>query len=517
MKKRFTLTMMALALTAQASQAAIAAMEPIHDAVARIAGYRFGDSREPLTVVEDMAREALSNDALRDALTAALVDLLGSEATYESKDFACRQLAIIGGPAAVPALAALLRIPDTADMARYALQAIPCPEANQALLDALGSVAEPVQIGIINSLGERRDAASVAMLASYAMASDPALAEAAIHALGKIGNTAALDALLSVQPHVAPVLRRAVADALILCAEELAIAGETHRAATVFESLFDPAQPATVRIAAFQGLVVSRPDTALMLLIDVLTGADAALYGPAVAALSYFPDTDATKAVAHCLGKMAPDAQEMLLYGLGERGDGAALKSVVAMVGSDNQEVRIAALTALGSLGDGQTAHLLARTAAQSEGRERQAARNSLYAVQALCVDTTVIRGIRREKAALRIEYIRAASERGIKDAKPALYRAAKARRVEVRNAAYRALTNLAGDGDLNVALSLLHAAKRDAGFAEAEKFAAAAAARTRNTEARDAALDAALKTAKKEHLKAAIQRIRDGLATDRN
>jgi len=505
--------MMVLALTAQA---AIAAMEPVHDAVARIAGYRFGDSRETLTVVEDMAREALSDDALREALEAALVDLLGGEATYESKDFACRQLAILGGPAAVPALVALLRTPDTADMARYALQVMPCVEANQALLDALGSVAEPVQIGIINSLGERRDAASVETLASYAMASDPALAEGAIYALGKIGNAAALDALLSVQPHVASALQRAVADALILCAEELAMDGEAQRAAAVFESLFDPAQPATVRIAAFQGLIVSRPDTGLALLIDVLTGADAALYGPAVATLPYFPDTDVTKAVADCLGRMAPNAQEMLVSALGERGDAAALEPVAAMVQSDSQEVRIAALTALGALGDAQTVRPLAKAAAKSEGRERQSARNSLYGLQASGVDDAIIHGIRRGNAALRIEYIRAASERGIDDAKPALFRAAKARRVEVRNAACRALTNLAGDGDLNAALDLLRSAKSDASLAEAEKVAAAAAARTRSAEACDAALGAALESAKKENLKAAIQRIIDAVTTDK-
>lgn len=507
MKKRLLWTMVALALLAQAAGVA---GESARDAVAGIAGYRFGDSREALSAVEDLARAALSDNALRESLAAELAALLAGEATYESKDFACRQMAIIGGPAAVPALATLLRAPDTADMARYALQVIPCPEATQALMDALGKAAAPVQIGIINSLGERRDAAAVPALAAYATGLDPAPAEAAIHALGKIGGAAAMDALLMAQRSALQQLQRAASDALIGCGEQLLAAGDMDRAAAVFTPLFAETHPAPVRVAAFRGLVAAKKDAGLGLVIDALKGKDAALYGPAVAAFPCYPCAEATEAVANAIDQMPPRAQEMALTALQARGDAAGKAPVMALAQSGNPDVRIAALGALGALGGAEAIPLLVEAAVNNDGRERLAARSSLSALHGPGVDDAILRGIRRGKPTLRVEYIRTASERGLGDAKPHLFRAAKARNTDVKYAACRALVSLVDAGDLDAALALVRAAKKDVDLAEAAKVAAAAAAREDDASARAAALNAALGRVKKDNQKAAIQRMLD-------
>ena len=68
----------------------------------------------------------------------------------------------IGTAESVPALAALLPDKDLSHMARYALERIPAPEAGAALRDALPKLSGALKVGVIGSLGVRRDAASVA-------------------------------------------------------------------------------------------------------------------------------------------------------------------------------------------------------------------------------------------------------------------------------------------------------------------------------------------------------------------
>ena len=65
-------------------------------------------------------------------------------------------------------LAGLLPDKDLSHMSRYALERIPAAEAGQALRDALTKVSGLNQVGVIGSLGVRRDTASVAGLGGTA-------------------------------------------------------------------------------------------------------------------------------------------------------------------------------------------------------------------------------------------------------------------------------------------------------------------------------------------------------------
>ncbi|MBI5095345.1 MAG: hypothetical protein HZB26_23290 [Candidatus Hydrogenedentes bacterium] len=154
--------------------------------VQAITTYKFGDSREPLTVVEDLVRDSLASPEKSSALAAQLAGLLATNATPDCKQFACRQLAIIGTADTVPALAPLLLKDDTADMARYALQPIPGAEADAALLEALPKVSKSVKIGIIDTLGARKAKCAVNTLKPLAKDNDSQIAEAAKSALARI-------------------------------------------------------------------------------------------------------------------------------------------------------------------------------------------------------------------------------------------------------------------------------------------------------------------------------------------
>ena len=73
-----------------------------------------------------------------------LIAGLASARTLAAKDAFCRDLALLGGDAAVPSLGALLAAPETAEMARYALERIPGERSAAALRQALARTSGAV-------------------------------------------------------------------------------------------------------------------------------------------------------------------------------------------------------------------------------------------------------------------------------------------------------------------------------------------------------------------------------------
>ena len=152
-----------------------------------IVTYNFGDSREPLNVVEDIVRSSYGEAAERLRLEKQFIEIIRSEnATLACKDFVCRQLWRIGTKDSVPALEKMLVDEKTSDMARYALERNPSPEAGEAFCNALSKAQGLPLIGIINSLGERREEKSIDVLEKFTAVTDKEVAAAAATALWKI-------------------------------------------------------------------------------------------------------------------------------------------------------------------------------------------------------------------------------------------------------------------------------------------------------------------------------------------
>ena len=159
------------------------------DALAAMQTYEYGDSREPLTAVQDMVRDAANGPDGGKALAAELGALLGNRGTtHDAKQFICRQLWIIGTESEVADLAPLLTNPDTSDMARYALEGIPGAAADEALIAALPRTSGATKAGIISTLGNRRAGTARDALQPLATDADPIVAAAAISALDKLGS-----------------------------------------------------------------------------------------------------------------------------------------------------------------------------------------------------------------------------------------------------------------------------------------------------------------------------------------
>jgi hypothetical protein len=163
--------------------AAPAVERTVDQLLAEIAVYEYGKSRRTLCELDDMVRDAHGSARKLKEIEQRFNEFLKSAATDTGKQFICRKLSIVGTEESVPTLAAMLTQKaasqiEPADMARYALERIPGPAADEALRQALGKTIGTVKVGIINSIGNRGDEEAVGQLAELAGDSDQAIVRA---------------------------------------------------------------------------------------------------------------------------------------------------------------------------------------------------------------------------------------------------------------------------------------------------------------------------------------------------
>jgi len=216
--------------------------------------YDWGTDPKVLLPIDEAVVTTYGNAGARQDLEAKLAACLTTGVSRDAKDYVCRKLMVIGTAESVPTLAGLLTDKDLSHMARYALERIPATEAAQALRDGLAKVSGATQVGVIGSLGVRRDTASVPALAALLNNADASVARAAAIALGDIGTAEAAKALTDGKP-TAPEAKQAATDASLACAEDLLASGKKAEALAVYKSLVGDGQPKQVRLAVTRGMV----------------------------------------------------------------------------------------------------------------------------------------------------------------------------------------------------------------------------------------------------------------------
>lgn len=128
-----------------------------------------------------------SADAIRALPLAKLNALLvDPDASPYAKAKACQRLAVTGDRTSVAGVAALLGDEHLSVYARTALEQIPGEAAADALVAALPRLHGARLVGVINSLGVRRDARAVDALSKLVGSTDVAVSQAASAALARI-------------------------------------------------------------------------------------------------------------------------------------------------------------------------------------------------------------------------------------------------------------------------------------------------------------------------------------------
>jgi HEAT repeat protein len=238
-------------------------------------------------------------------------------------------------------------------------------------------------------------------------------------------------------------------------------------------------------------------DEAVSIVLDILRSNDQEMQAAAIAMVKEMPGTEVTKVLAKELPNLSAKSQVQLLSALGDRGDVAARPAVITAVKAENQSVRIAALRALGQLGDDSSVELLVQAAAGAKGAEQKAARDSLYRLRGPNVDKVILTAIPKAGAKTKVELISSVGQRNITAGVATLLETAKDSDRKVRTGSLRVLKDVAGPEHLPALVELLIKAKSSSDRTEAQKTIAAVAHRIADKNRQASSVLAALPSVK--------------------
>ena len=352
------------------------------------------------------------------ASEAELLAVLRSDSAEADKAITCKFLAVNGSPAAVDDLAGLLPNPRLASWARIALEAIPGDEASAALRSAAGTLEGRLLAGVLTSLGVHRDAAAVPLLAGQLAADEAEVAAAAAWSLGQIATPeAGLLLAGAIETALSPERLDALARAAVLAAANLQAAGRSDEAVALYGVVRGAEVSEQRRAEAVRGTIIAKGPGGLPLLVETLRSpirrlANMAFFTARDLGRGELPDPTLAAAVdAALLTELDLAAAEgelgraaVLIDVLAERNAGDASEPVLAglsqAAGTAAKPVRLAAIEALGRIGDEAAVEPLLAVVVDEDVGIADTARAAVAALSGEAVDRTIVRRLAGADAA---------------------------------------------------------------------------------------------------------------------
>ncbi|HNR31822.1 MAG TPA: HEAT repeat domain-containing protein [Candidatus Hydrogenedentes bacterium] len=476
--------------------------------------YTFGQSREALSEIDATVQAAYGDADARAQLEQRLADTILSGCTDDAARFVCRQLAVIGGEASVPALASLIDHETLTGAAIDALERNPSEAAGDALIAGLYTQNPRTKLGLVHALGARGDARAVDPLRQCFLA-DPRspVAAAALLAVARIGGPGGRTLIKHVLTDGLPEVRSAAVDAYLVFADGLLVAGDTQGAWAIYDVLIAPAEAGHVRAAALRGRVRCAPEDASGMLLDAFESGDPPLQAAAAGLIRELPEDANLRPFVKRLTSLDAAGQLLLLDALANRRapvDAAVFETLLA----GEEAVQLAVIRAMPACGDERCAALLVDQAATGKGEVKRAARECLSAMPGTKVNAELLSIARGDDVPRAAEAVRVLGERGATEAAEPLMRLAKRAADPVCSEAWRALRNVAKAEDAPKLVAMLVTLKEEAARGNAERAVAATAARIADTERRAAAVIDALNETSDEAARASLLRALGAIAT---
>lgn len=320
-----------------------------------------------------------------------LIAILSSDAPGAEKAIACKQLAIHGSDAAVPELARLLPNPQLSSWARIALEAIPGSAADEALRKATSSLEGNLLVGTLNSIGVRRDTGAVELLAARLQDQNAEAASAAAVALGRIGNSAAAQSLRSALAIANAKVRSAVAEGCVLCAERVLAAGNAAEAAAIYDEVRKADVPRQRILEATRGAILARQSEGIALLLEQFQSADKGLFNIALSTAREFPGSEVDKALVAEMEKAKPDRAALIIQAMADRKETVVLPAILKAAVGGPKPVRLAAINALGQVGDASCLSELLTIVIEDDAELTQAAKGALANLPGDKIDAEIV------------------------------------------------------------------------------------------------------------------------------
>jgi HEAT repeat protein len=441
----------------------------------------------------------LAGYAQVDTLTdeAALIAILSGDSPKADKAMACKRLAVYGTPAAVPELAKLLKDPQLASWTRIALEAIPGSASDEALRTSSAALEGNLLIGTINSLGVRRDAAAVELLAGYLQAA-PDVAEAAAIALGKIGNQPAATVLRQHLTTTTGQVRSAVAQAGVLCAEQFAAAGNKPLAMEIYDQVRLATDLPKQRIVeATRGAILVRGKDGIPLLLEALRSPEKTLFHVALQSAREMPSPELASALLTEVKTAPSDRAPLIVQALADMPGTVDAETIIQLAAQPgSQEVRMAALGAIGRTGNASCVLPLLKLATESE-ELLSPVKAALVELQDEAVNQAVVERLGVSSNAIETQLLLEIIGLRRISATDSLLKALESPQANIRTAALESLGSTVTQDQLSLLITQVVQPKHAADASAAQQALKAAAIRMPDREACAAELSAALANVK--------------------
>jgi HEAT repeat protein len=399
----------------------------------------------------ELAQEILQNEG-------KLIEVLQkADASDNDKVTACQNLGWCGTKTAIAPLVALLANdkPVLRHAARYGLEMIPDPAVEAAFCEAAGRLTGPALVGVLQSMGNRGNAQSVALLAKRMTDGDTDVVAAAVKSLGKLATPEALAALktgLGKCPCVAEAYLNGAGKVAVSAPAQAAIYYADVRAAK-------DNVPPSLRLAALRGEIVAAGDAGLKLWNDAIASADTDTVNVALCAVLDVPKGEtATLAFAAALAKV-PAVQVRLATTLGQRGDKAAVPALAALAKGEQAaapDCSLAAAAALATLNDPAALPPLLTLAKGSDAAVADAAKNEIMGFAGKAADDAVLAMMADADAAVRLSGIDMALRRRMAVAVPSMVKLTADSDAKVLEAAVKGVGDLGTDKEIPTLLSVI-------------------------------------------------------------
>ena len=341
-----------------------------------------------------------------------LIKVLQSGAPAGEKGVACKKLAVFGSKAAVPALAPLLEDKDLASWARIALEAIPDPAAGDALRAALDKVSGRLLVGVLNSIGVRRDAGAVDSVIPRLKDTDAEVVTAAAVALGRIGGDPAAAALKSALASAPVGAKAGVAQGCILCADRFLAAGQAPAAMALFDLVRQTNVLKQRQIEATRGAILARESSGLPLLLEQLRSPDKAWFRLGLRVARELPGRDVTDALTAELDRLPAERRPLLLLAVADRTDDGVMAALHKAIESDVKPLQLAALGVLQHAGHAACVPALLHAATDADADIAKAAKLALEKIEDPAVDAALLARLKEASGQERRVLIEVAGER---------------------------------------------------------------------------------------------------------
>lgn len=379
-----------------------------------------------------------------------LIAVLQSDGPSADKAMAMKRLAIYGSEKCLTDVGKFLADEQLSSWARITLEAIPGDDAGAVLRDAAGSLQGRLLVGVLNSIGVRRDAKSVEALAKCLKESDAGVASAAAVALGRVGDEASTETLSKALGSVTDDVRSAVAEGLVLCAERRMLAGNLETAATLYDLVRKAKVPQQRIVEATRGAILSRKSAGIPLLLEELRAPEYFRFQLALGVAREIAGNEVDQALAAELDTAPADRAALIVVAMADRPDSVNVQAITKAVASKEMPVRQAALKALGAVGNVASVSTLLDASLGSEPEVVEIVVAALSNISDARVDSELASRMKGASNAVLIVLIRALGERGV-PANAGMIATLENSDAEVRKAAFAALGDTLPEDKLKV------------------------------------------------------------------